>query len=332
MNSSSNHSLPTWEMWIWSTSFVVESIAIVFANSLTFHIFLNQRKNLRQTSFLIINLALADLFVGLSTGCFAVENLILSYTGERPTATGCLTVDVLSECASMSFLVVVSLERMHAVFWPLRHRITGTRSYIYVICTAWIFSVISTIMFIISHIGILDKSISTSIFVFLMAVLPLTVCVVYCRIWFRIKRLRKESIRKHRNMANNKLTKTLFIASILSVVTWLPLCATLLARIFCKNCLSSKNSNRIIYVARIFQYRNSLLNPIVYSLRLPEFRGKLLELLCRHQTGTSVKPASLISETSTNFALQSTTPILLSLTPLTSSTGQINNSNHEHEK
>ena len=233
---------------------MLESIAIVFANSLTFHIFLNQRKTLRQTSYVIINLALADLCVGLSAGCFAVENLILSYTGEKPTGVGCLTVDILSECASMAFLVVVSLERMHAVFWPLRHRITGTRSYIYVICTAWLFSVTFTIMFIISYIGIVNQKISTSIFVFLMAVLPLTVCVVYCIIWFRIKRLRKENIRKHRNMANNKLTKALLIASILSAVTWLPLCATLLLRAFCKNCLSLNNSSRVVYVARISQY------------------------------------------------------------------------------
>lgn len=176
---------------------MLESIAIVFANSITIHIFLSQRKTLRHTSYVIINLAFADLSVGLSIGCFAVENLVLSYTGEKPTAIGCLTVDFISESASILFLVVLSLERMHAVFWPLRHRITRTRSYIYVICTAWLLPVAFAIIFIISYIGIINQKISTSMFIFLMAVLPLTVCVIYCRIWFRLKHLRKQSIRQH---------------------------------------------------------------------------------------------------------------------------------------
>ena len=253
---------------------MLESLTIVFANSFTIHIFLNQRITVKKTSYVIINLGLADLCVGLSAGCFAVENLIASYTGKRPTEIGCLTIDVLAESASMTFLVVLSLERMHAVFWPLRHRITGTSTYIFVICTAWLFCVTSTTIFIISYIGIVNYKISTSIFVFLMATLPITLCVVYCIIWIRMKHLRKESIRRHRDQANNKLTKTLLIASVLSVVTWLPLCATLLVRVLCKNCLSFNNSMRLVYVARIFQYGNSFLNPVVYSLRLPELKEK----------------------------------------------------------
>lgn len=155
------------------------------------------KENFEHTS--LINLALADLSVGLSAGCFGVENVVLSYTGGKATAIGCLTVDFISECASIVFLVVLSLERMHAGFWPLRHRITKTRSYIYVICTAWLFSFTLAITFIISHIGIINQQISTSMFIFLMAVFLLTVCLVYCRIWLGMKHLRKQSIRKHRH-------------------------------------------------------------------------------------------------------------------------------------
>lgn len=307
---------------------MLESLTIVFANSLTIHMFINQRITVKQTSYVIINLALADLSVGFSAACFAVENLIASYTGKRPTEIGFLTIDVLSESASMTFLVVLSLERMHAVFWPLRHRITETPTYIRVICTAWLFCVTSTTIFIISYFGIVNYKISISIFVFLMAGLPVTLCVVYCIIWIRMKHLRKESIQKHRDQANNKLTKTLLIASVLSVVTWLPLCATLLVRVLCKNCLSLNNSMRLVYVARIFQYGNSLLNPVVYSLRLPELKEKLAVLLCRHHSGPSVTPAILIPETCPSFGLRSSTPVLLSLTTLTSSnsSGQINSS------
>jgi len=320
MNNTRSQTLPVWEMWIWSTTFILETIAIVFANSITIHILLSQRKTLRHTSYVVISLALADLSVGLSAGCFGAENLLLSYTGDKPTVIGCLTVDFISECASIVFLVVLSLERMHAVFRPMRHRITKTRSYIYVISTAWLFSFTFAIIFILSYIGIISQKISTSLFIFLMVVFPITVCVVYCRIWFRMKHLRKQSIRKHRHIANNNLTKTLLVASLLSVAAWLPVSATLLVTVLCKNCLSLDNSSRVVYAARILQFGNSLLNPIIYNLRMPEFRAKLVRLLFRCHSKTST------SGTLPNFAAQSATPILLSLTPLASSSGPINSS------
>ena len=49
---------------------MLESIAIVFANSITIHIFSSQRRTLRHTCYVVINLALADLSVGLSSGLF----------------------------------------------------------------------------------------------------------------------------------------------------------------------------------------------------------------------------------------------------------------------
>ena len=136
---------------------------------------------------------------------------------------GCFGVDFISECASVVFLVVFSLERMHAVFWPLRHRITKTRSYIHIICTAWLFSFTLAITFIISYIGIINQKISTRMLIFLMAVFPLTICLVYCSIW-------------HRHIANNNLTKALLVASLLSVTAWLPVSATLLVSVLCKHC------------------------------------------------------------------------------------------------
>ena len=86
-------------------------------------------QTLKQTTYEVINLALADL----SVGCFGVENLVLSYTKEKPSAIGCLAVDVVSECVSFLSLNVLSLERIHAIFWPLLHRINKTLSYIYII-------------------------------------------------------------------------------------------------------------------------------------------------------------------------------------------------------
>ena len=313
MNNSSDHSLPAAEMWTWSASFLLESIAIIFLNSITVYIFiLNQRKTLKRMRYLLINLALADLTVGISTGCFAVENQISSYTGVKPTGIGCLSVDFLSETASLTFLVVIALERMHAVFWSLRHRLARTRTYLYFICLGWLFPAVTMVTFILSNMGLIGMIAAMSFYVITMILLPVTICVVYFIIWLRLKHNKKQNIGRHCNMENRKLTSTLLIASILSVATWLPISATLLVQVFCQNCLSLHAKIRIVYAARIFQYLNSFLNPVVYSLRIPEFKDKLIHLGCRyrrHPWKSSEKAVPTSLELSANVVLKSVTPI-----------------------
>ena len=36
------------------------------------------------------------------------------------------------------FLALISLERVYAVFWPLRHRVTSARAYIISIVIVWV--------------------------------------------------------------------------------------------------------------------------------------------------------------------------------------------------
>ena len=187
MNNSSDHSLPAAEMWTWSASFLLESIAIIFSNSITVYIFLNQRKTLKRMCYLLINLALADLTVGISTGCFAVENQISSYTGVKPTGIGCLSVDFLSETTSLTFLVVIALERMHAVFWPLRHHLARTCTYLYFICLGSLFPAVTMVTFILSNMGLIGMIVAVSFYVITMILLPVTICVVYFIIWLRLK-------------------------------------------------------------------------------------------------------------------------------------------------
>ena len=234
MNNSSDHSLLAAEMWTWSASFLLESIAIIFSNSITVYIFLNQRKTLKRMRYLLINLALADLTVGISTGCFAVENQISSYTGVKPTGIGCLSVDVLSETASLTLLVVIALERMHAAFWPLRHRLARTRTYLYFICLGWLFPAVTMATFILSNMGLIGMIVAVSFYVITtMILLPVTICVVYFIIWLHLKYNKKQNIGRHCNMENRKLTSTFLIASILSVATWLPISAKFFVRTAC---------------------------------------------------------------------------------------------------
>ena len=113
--------------------FVLEAASIITGNMFTIFVFWTQRTHLRRTCFLLINLAVADLLVGIT------EPIVLG-TEKIPTmkAAGQMegvqtmknpssAFQVLGSSTSVIFLALISLERAHAVLRPLRHRVINTR-------------------------------------------------------------------------------------------------------------------------------------------------------------------------------------------------------------
>ena len=100
---------------------IVESLIIVFANIFTIYVFWKHRTRLRRNSFLLKNLAIADLLVGLIEAIALGTSDIPSNVGkdspikDTPFET-ILRLSRLSYfCASIAFLVMISLERAYAL-------------------------------------------------------------------------------------------------------------------------------------------------------------------------------------------------------------------------
>ena len=92
-----------------------------------------------------------------------------------------------------------------------------------------------------------------------------------------------------------KRTVTLFIMTIVSLLMWLPHAAI---AIFIHSSASSwmsrfspEESFRLNYSLKVLFVMNSLVNPIVYAIRIPEFRKSLLALLkCQQGQTANVFP------------------------------------------
>ena len=130
-----------WNLF-WSFCFGLLSSLIIVGNALSISIL--SKRNLRKRShFLLISLAIADLLVGLISVPFyiAVKNM--------PYGIGILTlsyrcVDMITGLSSIFTLAAISLERLHAISLPFRHRQLTLRSYAIAIATPWVFSLIVT--------------------------------------------------------------------------------------------------------------------------------------------------------------------------------------------
>ena len=119
------------------------SIIVCISNAFTVFVFWVHQSKLKRTSFLVINLAVADLLIGLTdtveVGVFALPRHI----GSNETITemkGSIVAPFVASfsCASVFFLVLISLERAFALIWPLRHRVTSRKVYTYSVGIAWL--------------------------------------------------------------------------------------------------------------------------------------------------------------------------------------------------
>lgn len=53
------------ELILWMIGFSLESLAIIVGNTISIVVFWKQRSTLKRTSYLLINLSIADLMVGV---------------------------------------------------------------------------------------------------------------------------------------------------------------------------------------------------------------------------------------------------------------------------
>ena len=111
---------------------IVETLFIFIGNIFTIYVFWRQRTRLKRTSFLLINLAVADLLVGLlETIVIGTSKIPLQFKRQVLIKSAIYksifaAFQTTFSYASEFFLALISLERAYALICPLRHRASST--------------------------------------------------------------------------------------------------------------------------------------------------------------------------------------------------------------
>ena len=260
-----------------------QSLIIVSGNSLTIFVFWVHRNKLKRTSFLLINLAVADLLVGFNElvvlGTYAFALHIGIYRDNKTPILVYLATSfrALFSSASLFFLVLISLERAFALIWPLRHRVTSTKTYFYSVVIVWVAGVTVGVLTLLAVYHLLDLPYYFVAFCLTVAFSLATICVSYLAIRKRVNRKVPAIDTAHNRQSvehNTKLSKTLFIAIAASLAFWVPG-----IMIYCVHSLSQEMFSDVsMYIFTMLQLTNSLVNPIIYSLRMPIFKETLKRL------------------------------------------------------
>ena len=116
----------------------------------------------------------------------------------------------------------------------------------------------------------------------LIVIVLTTVIVSYMIIIFNVKRNVPPQLSGAR-ASDRELTTTLFVVTAISTLSILPWCFYAVLGVRESNTLSKKALFNIHQSVNIFFYANSFVNPIVYTLRMLEFRNAAL-IRCHKST------------------------------------------------
>ena len=261
----------------WSLCFGLLSFLIIVGNALSITILFKRRLR-KRPHFLLISLAFADLLVGLIPVplFIMIQANLLPHTAYPDWVY--LYVDMITGLSSVFTLTAISLERLHAISRPLRHRQLTLRSYAIAIATPWIFSFIVSLSYLLSVFSVITSLQFFSGIIISLSTSLLATCISYCLIW------RKQTTRIIPNEVQARkdfnLNRTLLLISAIFVFSWLPFHVLNIVSTFCSSCEIFLVK---VYVIKFLHYSNSFMNFLVYCFRMPHFRKALLRMLhkCR---------------------------------------------------
>lgn len=202
----------------WMVVYICEATAILTENLITVYIFWNIRRRLRRASYLLINLAVADFTVGIALifwlwdGIAAMKGRHLSYSvGEQ-----IVIFDVTVVVASLLSLALISLERMCAILWPFRHRLSRKWHYLTSVGSVWALAILNGV----ANININEQF---SLFTVISSITSVVVIsVAYFAIWIKTRRQNLPRKTSRSQEHDRRLAKTLCIVTGLSILFCLP--------------------------------------------------------------------------------------------------------------
>ena len=270
----------------WLVVLIIECLAIFILNIITIVVFAKKKRQLqRRSTYLIIHLAIVDLLVGAVSGPLRIKYRMALYCPpwkfRRDTiwSNGLYFAFLhLFSFASFTNLIAISLERLHATFCPFRHRFVSKWVYRAIIIVIWLIAIVREVAQIfLWEIGYFE-AINAYLYILFYSVSLFVICVSYILVVIKVRCSRHLQFHS-RSKRERKLTGTALIVSLVSLLCLLP--GTMYVA-----CIHLSSSCFMMYfhikmAVVVLFLANSLVNPIIYALRMPGFREGLLQLVYR---------------------------------------------------
>ena len=233
--------------------------------------------------YLVISLTVADMLVGGLSGAFK-QVLILQechfvqFPFQREVV---ITLLFFFPLVSLTNIAMISLERVHATFRPIEHRIIRKWVYVVAIAVVWVLPVITSVT---SMVVLLMTGYYLFFYGFHCCLCLFVVCVSYIAILIKFRCGAHPRCHFATSSKQRKLTVTLFITTLVSLLLWLPYHILVIVNL--KTSGLPRSFPRLVavrlgYSLFVLFYANSLVNPVIYTIRIPDFKRAFFSLFRR---------------------------------------------------
>ena len=262
---------------IWFAVYVTEFVVIFTINAFTISAFARNHHLRKRTTYLIINLTVADLLVG------AVAGPLSAFYINTENGTGfswreffTRTVESIFPLASQINLSLISLERLHATLYPFRHCLIGKLLYFKIIICSWL--VVVPLSFVMVGLALyvirLPAYATPSYTVLTLLILTISYAIITANV-------KKNPLPQHLGsvVSDRKLSVTLFIVTVASILTILPFAIRISIPDDTWLNLFPDPSDHITEAVSVLYCANSIVNPLIYAIRMREFSKAVKELI-----------------------------------------------------
>ena len=287
------------EAIVWCSLFIIEAVLVAAGNLFATLVFVASGKLRKRRYYLMINLAISDALVGVLAMPLFVINFGAALRVWRAISWihGDVTLffDMFAGFASIVFLAMIALERLYATLRPFNYRTLKSRWYVLFTIIAWMTagSIPSLHLVVINFPNAFlystPRGIKAGMWIPVLAALLLLICVSYAIIWRKVRIVHK-SVKQRLVEKESSLSRICLLITAVSLVAWLPFVIVTMVYEFSA---SRTFPFHVFYVTKLLHYSNSLLNPVLYVLKIPDFKASLPNLCARKNEDTSANGLSV---------------------------------------
>ena len=286
---------PAKEGIAWSAIVISELFVILIINAITITAFARSRHLRKRSTYLIINLTVADLLVGAITGPLLIFHDFEENHGFEWPEFFCSVFADTFPIASQVNLCLIALDRFHATLFPFRHCLLTKWLYFKIIVGSWFIATLLSVL--VAGLMYLNEPHSDGVSYAWASISVLTLLVLIASYVIIILNVQSSPHSEHHGIiyTERKLSVTLFIVTGVSVLTILPWAIYNSIPVDKQKELSNTSSVDIDDVLVVIFIASSIVNPLVYAIRMQEFRKAIGDIFCKSTEPSIVHPFQLHS-------------------------------------
>ena len=286
----------------WCVIFSLEALVAVATNAVAIIVFLQNTWLRKQTSILLLNLALADLLVSL----LAIPGWVY-FVGAGANLwknTTNLTVhilyssiDIAGAFASVTNHGCIAVERLIATVMPFIYRSRKKKITAQSITVVWTCALVIPALTLVGFHVLRSSMFAFFVWMPFLSVLLLVIATSYLILLCRVKMVSRDLRQERDCQRNHRFTVTALIVCVVSLMAWLPF--MIMSAI---NQITPINQDlRRVNIVKMLHYFNSLCSILVYWFRIPHFKDAACTLVFCHKRGRQLPQGAVASRSSSNL-------------------------------